>query len=394
MSAAFLFVLGSYVAFRRVRKNAGLAATLIPSVVLLISAGIAWATFGSLRWSGLLFLGGIVPTATWVGSAGWRRLAYSALVPGAPIEELSARIMGFIHGGQGDFTARDGSRVSDDARKNITQLAYLAREMMHNLGEPERYESIREVLAKSAATFSELVLPETSCLCDLGHEMVFAVAPLKVMESAAADIMRALDSILDGGTQDEESFAKHLKAIQDGRRRLVDAAEEVRDAVLGNPGCSINSALGDVLELRQQFLTEHRVAVETSLSIPETADAVRGSRYVLFSILENLLTNAVRSMNESAEKNLSVSAWSDGRVCHVEVSDSGTGMNEEELGMVFAERDDASSGGFGLPYSKRTLRKLGGDITVRSEPGRGTTVRVTVSHWSPETTGGTDGKTS
>jgi signal transduction histidine kinase len=66
------------------------------------------------------------------------------------------------------------------------------------------------------------------------------------------------------------------------------------------------------------------------------------------------------------------------------VTDTGIGMTAEQLGKLFQEFSQASSTtaskyggtGLGLVISKRFCQMMGGDITVESEPGRGSTFTI------------------
>jgi signal transduction histidine kinase len=66
------------------------------------------------------------------------------------------------------------------------------------------------------------------------------------------------------------------------------------------------------------------------------------------------------------------------------VSDTGIGMTPEQVGRLFQEFSQASSTtsskyggtGLGLAISKRFCQMMGGDITVESEPGRGSTFTI------------------
>src|SRR5262249_15894592 len=66
------------------------------------------------------------------------------------------------------------------------------------------------------------------------------------------------------------------------------------------------------------------------------------------------------------------------------VADTGIGMTPEQMGKLFQEFSQASSGtaakyggtGLGLAISKRFCQMMGGDITVESEPGRGSTFTI------------------
>ena len=66
------------------------------------------------------------------------------------------------------------------------------------------------------------------------------------------------------------------------------------------------------------------------------------------------------------------------------VTDTGIGMTPEQMGKLFQEFSQASSStaskyggtGLGLAISRRFCQMMGGDITVESEPGRGSTFTI------------------
>jgi signal transduction histidine kinase len=66
------------------------------------------------------------------------------------------------------------------------------------------------------------------------------------------------------------------------------------------------------------------------------------------------------------------------------VADTGIGMTAEQLGKLFQEFSQASSGtaskyggtGLGLAISRRFCQMMGGDITVESQPGHGSTFTI------------------
>jgi signal transduction histidine kinase len=64
----------------------------------------------------------------------------------------------------------------------------------------------------------------------------------------------------------------------------------------------------------------------------------------------------------------------------IEVDDTGVGMDEDALSHLFEPyfSTKATGTGLGLTIAKRNVELNGGEIAVKSEKGRGTTVRITL----------------
>lgn len=114
------------------------------------------------------------------------------------------------------------------------------------------------------------------------------------------------------------------------------------------------------------------VDVEGSDGLVVSADETR-----LSQILINLASNAVK-FTENGGITFSFAA-SDGEHARIEVRDTGSGIPPDEQERVFDEfyqvdrglARNVSGAGLGLAISRRLARLMGGDITVRSEPGKG-----------------------
>ena len=105
----------------------------------------------------------------------------------------------------------------------------------------------------------------------------------------------------------------------------------------------------------------------------------------LTAILRNLLSNAIKC-TDSGEVRLTVRSLTD-RI-ELRVSDTGTGIPAAQLERVFEEFyqvPGATRGGtgLGLPYARRLARLLGGELTLASEAGRGTTAVLSLPYGSP-----------
>ncbi len=123
------------------------------------------------------------------------------------------------------------------------------------------------------------------------------------------------------------------------------------------------------------------IALEVSVSprIPEvTADPER-----IAQILLNLLSNAVKFTPEGGR--VSVRAWLEGQCVTTEVTDTGVGLSRDAQQRIFSKfyRDPESAKtvpgtGLGLAITKGLVEAHGGEISVQSTPGVGSTFRFTL----------------
>ena len=115
---------------------------------------------------------------------------------------------------------------------------------------------------------------------------------------------------------------------------------------------------------------------------PEVPRGIMTDEAKLRQVLVNLLGNAVK-FTEAGEVRLDVREADKGML-HLEVHDTGVGMNERELEVIFdpfkqVEAGKAAGGtGLGLAISQKLLEKMGGGIEVESEKGKGSCFRVKI----------------
>jgi signal transduction histidine kinase len=105
----------------------------------------------------------------------------------------------------------------------------------------------------------------------------------------------------------------------------------------------------------------------------------------LTAILRNLLSNAVK-YTDSGEVRLTARSVP-GRI-ELQVSDTGTGIPAGQLERVFEEFYQVPGArrggtGLGLPYARRLSRLLGGELTLTSAAGQGTTAVLSLPHGTP-----------
>ena len=119
--------------------------------------------------------------------------------------------------------------------------------------------------------------------------------------------------------------------------------------------------------------------IDTDSSFPHF---VQGDEGKLRQVLINLLGNAIKFSPRG--KVLLRSRWIDGRA-HFEVADTGVGIAADELPTLFEPFVQTASGrtakegtGLGLTVTQHIVQAMGGEISVDSEVGKGTTFRFDV----------------
>jgi len=185
-----------------------------------------------------------------------------------------------------------------------------------------------------------------------------AAEPLKRVHRAGQHLLGLINQVLD------------LSKIEAGKLELNP--ESVSLAPL------IDEVVGTARQLAQQNKNNLVVEAQEKLGVL-TVDPMR-----LRQILLNLLSNACKFTSQGEVK-LRVRKVADGRNwVEFAVADTGIGMTGEQQAKLFEEFTQADSStarryggtGLGLAITRKLARMMGGDVTVASEPGKGSVFTV------------------
>lgn len=121
--------------------------------------------------------------------------------------------------------------------------------------------------------------------------------------------------------------------------------------------------------------------ITLEIDTPPDLPHVSVDRGQIERVIHNLMTNAVRAM--PAGGRLAVSAAVRDGALAVSVADTGVGVPREYLVKIFepfVRVPDAPPGGagLGLTISRRIVEAHGGQLSVQSEPGKGSTFTFTI----------------
>jgi PAS domain S-box-containing protein len=103
----------------------------------------------------------------------------------------------------------------------------------------------------------------------------------------------------------------------------------------------------------------------------------------LRQVILNLVKNAVEAIGDRGK--VMVRAWQDAGSVAIKISDTGEGIPPERLGEIFQPFVTTKRGGsgLGLPLCRKIVRDHGGEITISSQPGEGTQVKLSFPSNAP-----------
>lgn len=249
-----------------------------------------------------------------------------------------------------------GHRVGSSVwPRELTELAAAFDQMLARLD-----ESFRRLSQFSADLAHELRTPMTAFLT---QAQVTLSRPRSVVEYR---------EVLESGIEEFERLARMIDSLL-FLARAEQAPERVERETL-----DVRQAIANVIDLHRNMADERQVQLECGGDATIVANAGMVQRAV-----SNLLSNALRHTPANGRVSVHI-VQNEADSATVSVSDSGCGIGAEHLPHLFDRfyRADPSrahqTGGFGLGLALvRSIMTLhGGEATIESELGKGTTVRL------------------
>ena len=181
-----------------------------------------------------------------------------------------------------------------------------------------------------------------------------------------------------------KSGAEHLAALS---TLIVDAARADAAGLVLRRERFVPRVLAEaVAESLTARAANKSIDVTVSIS-PDLPAQIAGDALRLRSALENLADNAVKFTHEGRVRFAVSAEPARGKRVRLifDMTDSGIGMSAAELNILFRPFAQASAevarryggAGLGLTFVKRIAKAMGGDLTVRSAKGKGSTFRLT-----------------
>lgn len=301
--------------------------------------------FNMLRWATIL--GGMVIVLVGGGSV-WIALSYTSDLISArtEVEELNARL-----------EERVKERTQDLARANdeVQRFAYI---VTHDLRAPlVNIMGFTSELDETMKAIQAYVLAEGA----VGEQQI-----LEARQAAAEDLPEAIGFIRSSTRKMDSLINAILKISRDGRRPIKPETIDLEEL--------LNANLDTI---------QHQIAgSEGDTSLDVAVKSIVSDRISLDQIIGNLIDNAIKYRSQERPPRVAVTARQAARgLVMIEIADNGRGIAEEDHERVFdlfrrSGKQDQKGEGIGLAHVRTLVRNLGGDITMSSKIGEGTTFTI------------------
>jgi PAS domain S-box-containing protein len=258
----------------------------------------------------------------------------------------------------------------------------------------ETNQRLEETLAELRAKSDELAQMT---------QQLWQASKLAVMGELAASVAHELNNPLATVGLRAESLIEQIGADDPKRRALQIIEQEVermanlvrnllqfsRRSHQQISTIEVGEEITNTLEFIYYHLNSHNITVEREYAAE--APTVQGDRQQFRQLFLNLLTNASDAMPQGGTLTVRVFP---GRMATgvsaavIEFADTGTGIAPTDLAKIwepfFTTKPEGKGTGLGLAICRRIVEEHQGTINIESEPGQGTTVRITL----PATNGG------
>ena len=261
-----------------------------------------------------------------------------------------------------------GARPGDTESRTIDAILFRAVE--------------EAVLTYTATKEAELALAKgrsDHLIAALAHDIR---SPLNAMALTLTLMEMKLGDRLDAeDREDMASMRAGITAVLDLHDGILDQSKLAAGHVVARPTAfRLDVALANFVQVVQSMASYKGIAVVKELASGAT---VHTDRAMLQQVVGNLLSNAIRYTVRGSS---TVRSRLEAGGVRVEVEDTGIGMTPEDQARIFEEffqvegapRAAGEGYGLGLAVARRVARLLGGDLTVASESGKGSTFSLTL----------------
>ncbi len=236
------------------------------------------------------------------------------------------------------------------------------------------------LLYRNLARQHRLVQLKNDFVSNITHELKTPIATMGV----AIEALRNFNAI-----NDTNRTREYLDISQNELQRLGLLVDKVlKLSMFGKKEMDLRLETVNLLDITNEVVNSMKLQIERSkgtVAIQSSGDVkVEGDRHHLLSVIFNLVDNAVKYSKENPIIGIDISEQGD-EVVFI-IRDNGIGIPPEYSKRIFEKFFRVPAGnthnskghGLGLSYAKDVIRRHGGSITMDSQPGAGSTFKLTI----------------
>lgn len=240
-------------------------------------------------------------------------------------------------------------------------------------GEKESRFIGQVIMLRNVTPFKELDLAKTHFMGTVSHEFKTPISSIQMG-------VQLLENNRIGELNDEQQ--KLVVGIKEDTFRLLKITGELLNLTQLETGVvQLNIKPADIHKMVENVIASNRTAAENKnitiqSSVDPKLDFVNADFEKTSWVLGNIVTNAIRYSYENS--NIEIFVERDGENIKFSVKDQGYGIEEQYLDKVFTRYfripgTQTDGTGLGLSISKEFIEAQGGNISVKSEIGNGST---------------------
>jgi CheY-like chemotaxis protein len=227
-------------------------------------------------------------------------------------------------------------------------------------------------------------VPRLTSLGDLAAGIAHEINnPLAIMVEEAGWIQDLLEEEEFQQSPNLQEFKRSVKQIQTQGKRCKDITHNLlrfgRKTSSKVEDVQANQLIAEVARAFEKRARDGAVAINTHPA--DELPIIHVSASELHQVLLNIINNAMDAL-ESSGGTIDISTRTDSGSIIIDIADNGPGISEANLSRIFdpffTTKSVGKGTGLGLSICYGVVRHMGGNITVDSSPGQGTTFHVRI----------------
>jgi len=183
----------------------------------------------------------------------------------------------------------------------------------------------------------------------------------------------------------DKTNSQYFKFIHQSSERLLSIIDEILGYNIISSDISMEPV--NTFELIQHITSDidHLIKKSDTTLIINDLPTVFGAKSLLYSLFQNLITNAIKFVPQQRQPVIEISCRNKGKNYTFTIKDNGIGIAKENVDEIFTmykrvNTDDFEGSGIGLGHCKKIIELHHGDIWVESVPNVGSTFHFTIPH--------------